>query len=1242
MASVYTALDEATGAQVAVKLLSRSSPEVVDRFLREAEILAELSHPAIVGHVAHGIDDGAPYLVMQWVNGVSLGELLARRRTLTVPETMSFARAIADALGLIHARGIVHRDVKPSNIIVEDGAIDRPVLLDFGIAHLVTASGELTRTGELLGTPGYLAPEQASGHEVDASADIFALGCVLFRCLAGRSPFEARDALAGAVKVLVEDAPRISERVADVPREIDELLHRMLARDRRLRPTSGAELTAALTTPLDPPTLDDRTLRRAPRSANPGSTRTLGGEERRVVSIVIARRPDWEPSLSSIEAVREILDESLEPLGMRASILADGTIAAAAQDEAPHDAALRAARAASAILEELPHSQVVVATGRAEMDEEMPVGETVERAMGLLDRKREGIIVDTTTAGLLAGRFTIEEQAAEDGTLRVLAGESRAMRTLLGRPSRLIGRTRELVTLEAMLDEVRIEGVSRAMVVLAEPGFGKSRLVAELGQRAAARGTTTWTSWGDPATRGSPLSMLRGFMLSAADISDADRAPVRQRKIAHRVAQLGCSPEVGELLTETVAPLEPGGPELRAVRRDRLLFATSLRNAWCALVTAACRAGPLMLVLEDLHWGDARTVELVDAALHAARDLPLFVVAAGRPDLAKAFPDLFSAHGTQQLKLLGLTPRASAELVRHALPSLPEPAVAAIVTRAQGNALFLEELIRAAAEGRSDSPETLVAMMQQRLSLLTSEARRVLRAVAIFGESAPLDGVHALVAGDRAALVAELGRLASAELLQPIESGYAFRHALLREASYATLTADDAKLGHQLAGEWLEARGHDSAILAGHFLAAGDHARARDYFFTAAESALANNDLDASLALAARVEALEPEVETITKVRLLQAEANLWRNNPAAVQQAEEILSLAPPASRTWYRAAAGVLFLAGQVADLSRLVSVVARLEADPHRADDRPTASMQIMAYSMAAWLLASVGVRERARGFIERALDLDSRGLADETAQGWLGIGRHYIARYDEGNPWRALTSARAAYERFSSMGDVRLTVLAQIIEALTLIELGAPGEALAIFERVMATCDLVDLQAARGDAKRWQAGALAALGRTDEAIVLARAALAETRSELTFGAAAQTTLAALLLQSGRVEEAKREARAAADALAFAPSAGAHALAVLAQVELRAGDLDAALAAAERAVGIVEATGVIASGEASMYRAAAEVREARGDHAGATAAIARGVAAVRRRAEGIADPALRRSFERVADNAWLLDRA
>jgi eukaryotic-like serine/threonine-protein kinase len=231
MSGVYRARDTVLEREVAIKLLDERfshDDEYVERFRREARAIARLAHPNVVTIIDRGNWDGRQYIVFEYVRGENLKELLRREGPLPVGRGLSLAYQIAQALASAHALGIVHRDVKPQNILLdEDGAAK---VTDFGIARSLELEADLTQTGTMLGTADYLAPEQAAGERVDERADQYSLGAVLYELLTGDVPFPAPNAMAAALRHLHDPVPSVRYRRPDVPARVDALVGRALAK----------------------------------------------------------------------------------------------------------------------------------------------------------------------------------------------------------------------------------------------------------------------------------------------------------------------------------------------------------------------------------------------------------------------------------------------------------------------------------------------------------------------------------------------------------------------------------------------------------------------------------------------------------------------------------------------------------------------------------------------------------------------------------------------------------------------------------------------------------------------------------------------------------------------------------------------------------------------------------------------------------------------------------------------------
>ena len=251
MSTVYLARDTTLDRDVAVKVMHREmseQPDQLERFRQEARAVAKLSHPNVVAVIDAGEDGGYPYIVFEYVEGETLKQRIARVGALDTQEALAYAIEIARGLTVAHARKMVHRDIKPQNVLIDTEG--RAKLTDFGISRQLEQDG-MTATGRVLGTTDYVAPEQAMGHAVDERSDIYSLGVVLYEMLIGQVPFHADSQVGVAMKHVNEELPDVQQRRPELSAAAALVVERATAKDPSKRYQTVGEMIDDLSTALE-------------------------------------------------------------------------------------------------------------------------------------------------------------------------------------------------------------------------------------------------------------------------------------------------------------------------------------------------------------------------------------------------------------------------------------------------------------------------------------------------------------------------------------------------------------------------------------------------------------------------------------------------------------------------------------------------------------------------------------------------------------------------------------------------------------------------------------------------------------------------------------------------------------------------------------------------------------------------------------------------------------------------------
>jgi class 3 adenylate cyclase/predicted Ser/Thr protein kinase/tetratricopeptide (TPR) repeat protein len=810
MGVVYECEDLRLGRRVALKVLApalATDERFRARFLRESRLAAALDHPNIVPVYEAGEASGELFIAMRFVDGVDLGALLERDDPLSPGDALGLVEQVARALDSAHRHGIVHRDVKPANILVAEE--QHPYLTDFGLSQLAGVTSR-SRSGQFIGTVAYVSPEQIGGEQVGPAADVYALGAVLVECLTGAPPYPHGSDLAVLWAHIQDDPPSVSARRPELPIALDAVVARALAKEPEHRFATCSELAAAARTALN-----DTIVSVAVPQAK--ETRTVAA----VLSMSLTVSSEAGAPLDP-ETVKRVGERML---GQAAAVaVRHGGVAERAGNDrlraifgvpvAREDDALRSVRAAAelrarvAVLAAEIGVKAVVRVG-------IGAGEVVASSAGAVDVAGEPvqnaaaleraadddeILLARDVHALLRGAAVAE--AIERGE----AGLHHARRFVELRPgppaprpdAPLVGRERELNALLSTYREAVESKTCRLVTISGATGIGKTRLAAELAARLGGEArvlTGRCLSYGEGIT----YWPMREIVLSAVD---GDTAVGIDRLLEGEAD----APLIAKRVAGAIGLAEAGGG------REETFWA--LRR----FLEHLARRRPLVLVVEDVQWAEPTLLDLVEHLAELVRDAPVLLACLARPELFDARSALGSDEASLSIELEPLAGPEAALLVEHHAGAvvLPSGIVAEIVRLAEGNPLFLEQLLVMAAEEPANSrratlPPAIHGLLVARLDRLSPAERLVIECASIEGQVFHVGPLAELCPEiDPISLGRHLLALTRKQLVRPDRSTLAgeealrFHHGLIREAAYESLTQERRAILHERFANALE------------------------------------------------------------------------------------------------------------------------------------------------------------------------------------------------------------------------------------------------------------------------------------------------------------------------------------------------------------------------------------------------------------------------------------------------------
>lgn len=862
MGAVYLGLDSQLDRQVAIKILPEETaddPAARERFLREARAAAALNHPSICAIYSIEQEKEVLFLVLEYVRGRTFRDLIVGGGADWPPKpavAASYIHQVAEALAVAHETGIIHRDIKSSNLMLT--AEQQVKVLDFGLAKVSGAAG-LTENDFPLGTPAYASPEQLRGETVDARSDLWSLGVVFYEVLTGRLPFTGEN-FGTLMRAIVNDKPRsVSHLRPDVPGAIEQVIEVLLSKNPDRRYGSAHALAEAIN-PL---------AAKAPR-AGPGGARIapdnlqilLGTTERRNVTFLHielaakASSEDPEDFQASLENAREICAKVVERHGGALQPWVGNTVVALfGYPEAREHAARLAVEAGLALSGSFGRGQLgfeekagivsalaVVEAGGGDAI----VSEGFELARALAGQAGPNeVLVAEAIEKQVEGRF----EFGKSGDLRAGPRQLRFRQAVHASTARtrqleipsatftpLAGRDQELQTLLRQWERAA-QGEAHITLIGGEPGLGKSRLVHELKRHVANNPAAAMAEcFCAPQSANSaffPIVQVLERIWFESDIR-AMTSGEKLRAIEGSLAELGFAlPETVPLFAQLLGVPAPQYRTLEYTpERQRSLTLEALATV---AIERASRQ-PFLFIVEDLQWADPSTLEVLRILAGRAPTVSLMAVYTHRPEYVAQWP--IAGH-VSTLSLARLARAESLALMTAAGrgAALDRATIEQIAENSEGVPLFLEELTKTVVEagtkerrgGRLPVPGNLRDSFNARLDRLGA-SRNVVRMASVLGREFPQTLLAAVAGLSPQELQENLDRLVDAEVFFVRGSGerrtYIFKHALLQNVAYESLVKKGRGALHRQVAELLVNQFQELAerrpeVVARHYTEAG-------------------------------------------------------------------------------------------------------------------------------------------------------------------------------------------------------------------------------------------------------------------------------------------------------------------------------------------------------------------------------------------------------------------------------------